>query len=351
MATYQEFRQKTRRRARQRRIRRALALLVGAAAVCLALWGALRLSGWLPAGLARPAQTDLSDPGQSAASDPGQSAVSDPAAEPTPTPAPALPAGEQPAFRETVSAGDLSWNTQTRVAAPTLNMTVASPYAAMVALPAQPLIDAAYFDTVTFIGDSITEGLHSYQTSVFGHSTILGIRSMGPDAVVNGSTVKNRVTGEQLVVLDALEASAPDAVYILLGTNSLVNASQAKEDAFLAYYGKMIDMIRERLLPGVRIYIQSIPPVDPSKTTKLSNEQMNRVNDQLARIAVEKECYFLDLDEVFADEAGNMKADYVQADGIHIKKPAYEAWIDYLARHVAYQRRNVYVEPNPLYIA
>ena len=339
MATYQEFRQKTRRRVRRRRLRRALALLAGAAVIAVAVWGALRLNGFVP----EQEQLVSTPP------------TSQPASEPAATIAPNgdyTPAGsEQPPWRETVSAGDMSWNTQTRVAAPTLNMTVTSPYGPMIALPAQPMIDISYFDTVTFIGDSITEGLHSYQTSVFGHSTILGIRSMGPDAVVNGSTVKNRVTGEELVVLDAVQASAPDAVYILLGTNSLVNANEQKEQSFLAYYAKMIDILRERLLPGVKIYIQSIPPVDPSKTTKLSNERVERVNNELARIAVEKECYFIDLDEVFADENGNMKADYVQADGIHIKKPAYEAWIDYLARHVAYQRRNVYKEPNPLYIA
>ena len=326
MATYQEFRQKTRRRARQRRLRRFMVLLIGAVLIAAAIWGALRLSGKLPLG-------------------------DEPAATPAVSHDYSQAGSEQPAMQDTVSAGDLSWNTQTRVAAPTLNMTVTSPYGPMIALPAQPMIDISYFDTVTFIGDSITEGLHSYQTSVFGHSTILGIRSMGPDAVVNGSTVKNRVTGEELVVLDVVQASAPDAVYILLGTNSLVNANEQKEQSFLAYYAKMIDMLRERLLPGVKIYIQSIPPVDPSKTTKLSNERVERVNNELARIAVEKECYFIDLDEVFADENGNMKADYVQADGIHIKKPAYEAWIDYLARHVAYQRRNVYKEPNPLYIA
>lgn len=340
MATYQEFRQKTRRRARRRRLRRALALLVGAGLIVAAAWGALRLTGYLP-WLDIPA---IALPGGA------------PAATPTPTPTPAAtpaatPEPDQPAMRETVSAGDMSWNTQTRVAAPTLNMTVTSPYGPMVALPAQPMIDISYFDTVTFIGDSLTEGMQSYETSVYGRSTILGIRSMGPDAVVNGSTVKNKVSGEELVVLDAVQASAPDAVYILLGTNSLVNAGEQKERSFLAYYDRMIDMLRERLLPGVRIYIQSIPPVDPSKTTKLNNAQIERVNNELARIAVEKECYFLDLDEVFADENGNMRADFVQADGIHIKKPAYEVWIDYLARHVAYQRRYVYKEANPLYIA
>lgn len=339
VATYQEFQQRTRRRRAKRRLRRALALLCAAFIICTAAWLTIRVMSRLSDG---EANTDSL----------GGDASGVVAPQPTPPAGSGTPeapqAGPVP-MRASVDPGDTSWNTSGPVEQ-TIDRTVTSPNAAMLALPELGQVDIAYFDGVTFIGDSVTEGFDAYNTAVDGHSALLGIRSMGPDAVVNKATVRNRATNRELVVLDEVVASQPNAVYILLGTNSLVNASEAKEQSFLAYYGRMIDMLREVLDPAVRIYVQAIPPVRPDRTTKLSNEQIARVNDQLAALALQKGCAFLDLHEVFEDAEGNLKEEYAQADGIHVKPAAYDAWIDYLSRHVVYDKRNPYVSDSPYYI-
>lgn len=53
---------------------------------------------------------------------------------------------------------------------------------------------------------------------------------------------------------------SPEALYILFGTNTLVNGSEDTATKFITYYEKMIDMFHESL-PNVPIYVQSIPGV------------------------------------------------------------------------------------------
>ena len=59
-----------------------------------------------------------------------------------------------------------------------------------------------------------------------------------------------------------LAAARPKKLYILLGTNTLTTLGAS--DRFLAYYGQMLDMLREALGEDCVIYVQSIPPVRPS---------------------------------------------------------------------------------------
>ena len=53
----------------------------------------------------------------------------------------------------------------------------------------------------------------------------------------------------------------------------------------------------------------------------------------MAAIALEKNCYFLNLWEVLADENGDLIESYAQPDGYHIKPEGYAVWVDYLCSH------------------
>ena len=52
-----------------------------------------------------------------------------------------------------------------------------------------------------------------------------------------------------------------------------------------------------------------------------------------AAIALEKDCYFLNLWEVLADENGDLNESYAQPDGYHVKPDGYSVWVEYLAAH------------------
>ncbi len=204
-----------------------------------------------------------------------------------------------------------------------------------------------YFDTVTFLGDSLTQGFQIYETGL-PNAHYCAYRGVGPNAVVNGMTC-TRVDGQTEIPLEALAASQPKAVYILLGANVLTRDTDYS--SFLSYYDRMLDMIRETL-PEAVIYVQSITPVRPEVREEerhdgMYGERFARVNNDLAALALEKGCYFLDLWEFLADENGDLKAEYAQPDGYHLKPEGYAAWVEYLRTHTAPTAAEAVPESSP----
>ena len=167
-------------------------------------------------------------------------------------------------------------------------------------------MDLNYFADAAFLGDSLTVGFSDYQINL-GGALVCGYTGVGPDAIVNRTAVKNSVRGEE-IALDVLAAAQPKKLYILLGTNTLTTLGAS--DRFLAYYGQMLDMLREALGPDCVIYVESVPPVRPKAAAEkpgLASDVLRGVNEQLAQLAASKGCVYLDLWEALADGEGNLK--------------------------------------------
>ena len=120
----------------------------------------------------------------------------------------------------------------------------------MVAVPMLGTVTKDYFNTVTFAGDSIASGLGIYDTG-YHNAHYATYVSAGVQTFVNNVSVKNAVTGATETPMETIAASQPDYLYILVGTNNLV--VQGSEDSFIAYYERLIDMLRAQLSPGVTI--------------------------------------------------------------------------------------------------
>ena len=139
-----------------------------------------------------------------------------------------------------------------------------------------------------------------------------------------------------------LAAARPKKLYILLGTNTLTTLGAS--DRFLAYYGQMLDMLRQTLGDGCTIYVQSIPPVRPSAAAEkpgLASDVLHGVNEQLAQLAASKGCVYLDLWETLADGEGNLKEMLAAPDGVHLSAGnGYGAWVTYLRNHAKYSADN-----------
>lgn len=208
--------------------------------------------------------------------------------------------------------------------------------------PASGQVDLSYFSDAAFLGDSLTVGFSDYKINL-GGALICGYTGVGPDAIVNRSAVKSSVRGEE-VALDVLAAAQPKKLYILLGTNTLTTVGAA--DRFLAYYGQMLDALRQTLGEDCVIYVESIPPVRPEAAAEkpgLASDIIRSVNEQLALLAADKGCVYLDLWETLADGEGNLKEVLAAPDGVHFSAGnGYGAWVTYLRNHAKYSADNVW---------
>lgn len=242
-----------------------------------------------------------------------------------------------------------AWDTATPVEQ-TIDLEYLNTDSRMAALPALGTVERSHFDTVTFLGDSITEGMECYATG-YQNAHVRAYRGAGPESVVYNTTVKDHIRNVQEPAFDAVVQTQPDALYILFGTNTLVNGSEDTATKFITYYEKMIDMFHESL-PNVPIYVQSIPGVQEwVKDSKpgLQNDRIKLVNNLLANMALRKGCYFVNIAEALNQPDGSQIDEY-EADGIHMQPVGYTAWCNYLATHTAWDRRNTYAGENPLYI-
>ena len=338
-----------------RNVRRFLLVLLVAALMAIAgLAGYLLGSGKLPVPAASVQQTSEEAAG------PAATPAATPAPTPAPTPTPAQAAGtstqesaENTGYTPTrllAQVDTAAWDTAAKVT-PTLNQDYQNTDYRMVALPMQGTVTRDYFNTVTFVGDSLTSGLGIYDTG-YKNAHYAAYKNAGPDVVVNNSTVTNAVTGATETPIETIVASQPDYVYLLYGTNTLVSPNN--EDQLLAYYGRMIDILREKLNPGVIFYIQAIPGVqeDVVQTRPgLDNNRIINVNNMLANLALTKGCYFVNIREALTKPDGSMVDEYdAEYDGVHFNPTGYQAWADYLATHTAWNNRSVYIGQNPLKI-
>ena len=204
-------------------------------------------------------------------------------------------------------------------------------------------VDLSYFSDAALLGDSLTVGFSDYSINL-GGALICGYTGVGPDAIVNRSAVKSSVRGPE-VAMDVLTAAQPKKLYILLGTNTLTTLGAS--DRFLAYYGQMLDELRQTLGEDCIIYVQSIPPVRPAAAEKkpgLASDVLRSVNEQLAQLAASKGCVYLDLWETLADGEGNLKEMIAAPDGVHLSAGnGYGAWVTYLRNHAKYSASNPWI--------
>ena len=153
--------------------------------------------------------------------------------------------------------------------------------------------------------------------------------------------VGQRADGTKIEMWDEINVQQDVAnIYILLGANALL---QQTDDGFLKFYGELLDKLRVRF-PDTPIYVQSITPTTQEygeKKPQLEREHLKLINNAIAKLAVSKGLYYVDLWEVMADENGYLRADLAGSDGLHLLDGSkYRPWLDYLAAHTIYSAHN-----------
>ena len=155
------------------------------------------------------------------------------------------------------------------------------------ALPALGTVERSHFDTVTFLGDSITEGMECYATG-YQNAHVRAYRGAGPESVVYNTTVKDHIRNVQEPAFDAVVRPSPMRCISCSAPTPWSTAARTPPPSSSPIMKKMIDMFHESL-PNVPIYVQSIPGVQEwVKDSKpgLQNDRIKLVNNLLANMAL-----------------------------------------------------------------
>ena len=184
-------------------------------------------------------------------------------------------------------------------------------------------VDESYFDDALFLGDSHTDGLRCY--APFANATYYTRNGLILQQVFTKSYAE--VNGEKLTLEQALAGQSFGKIYVMLGINE-VNFRAA--DKFLEEYRAMLATLHE-LQPDALIFVQSVlhTTQEKSETSEFKNEKIDAYNAALQTLADNESIFYLDVNPVFDDETGALRADW-SGDGIHVRAPYYGGWREVL---------------------
>ena len=192
--------------------------------------------------------------------------------------------------------------------------------------PAVFQADTSYFDDALFIGDSRTVGLSEYGN--LGNAEVVADSGMNVHEIFD----KNFATrsGEKKSLEMILSEERFGKIYLMLGINEL----GYDFDYTVAKYKKLVEKLRETQ-PAALIFLQANLHVTAGKSAAsgiYNNENIDRFNRAIGQLADNRYLFYLDVNELFDDEGGNLAEEYT-ADNSHVLGIYYEDWVEWLLKH------------------
>lgn len=179
------------------------------------------------------------------------------------------------------------------------------------------------FSGVLFIGDSRTVGLWEYgnlgNAQVFANSGMSVYNLFDAKVTLRDGSKK---TLEQVLSQDRYLT-----IYVMLGINELGYDRQRT----VAQYRSIVNRIQE-MQPEAQLILEANLHVTQKKSSKspiYNNENINALNGEIKKIADAERCYYINVNELFDDENGNLKAAYT-SDGSHVLGKYYSIWVDWI---------------------
>ncbi|ARC57151.1 N-acylneuraminate cytidylyltransferase [Frondihabitans sp. 762G35] len=158
-------------------------------------------------------------------------------------------------------------------------------------------------EKIVFLGDSLTEG-GDWQ-------------AWFPDDEVVNLGVGGDTTADVLERLDEVVQTAPDSIVLLIGTNDF-GSRRSVEQVVRNVESILVDL--RRLLPGVRLLLQSIMPRGSDYGDRIQD-----ANRHLRQFAATVRAQYLDLWPALSVD-GHLNPD-LSDDGLHLTAAGYEAWL------------------------
>ena len=187
-------------------------------------------------------------------------------------------------------------------------------------------VDADYFATSLFIGDSRIEGLHDYSgwdKAYFAYKTGLSVFNMMSETL---NTNDGKCT-----LSEVLENYTFDNIYIMIGINELGSGTVSD---FADKYKENLETIRS-LQQDARIIILGIMYVTKEYSDSSdvdNNENINAKNAAIASFANGTDIFYLDMNPAVVDENMALRED-ISFDGVHLIAKYYYLWTDFMCSH------------------
>ncbi len=196
--------------------------------------------------------------------------------------------------------------------------------------PAEVSYDKEFFNNDLFIGDSITTGFYLYNK--------LDMRNVA--AAVGYTPYKawhnpvDLYDGTSATALEYAAAMQPERIYIMLGSNGLLNLPLMKTS-----YPEFLDELIAAC-PDSAVYCMSVPPITYDSSAAaysgITNQMALDLNDYIKNtICVDYNLEYLDICTLLSDSDGYFSHDYAEADGMHFKGAAYDVVLDYIENAVS----------------
>ncbi len=165
--------------------------------------------------------------------------------------------------------------------------------------------------TTVFLGDSLTEAGNWAERF--------------PELDVINLGVSGDTTEQVLERLHDVAERGPSTIVVMVGTNDL--AWRRSVEQIVRNMESILWRLRNEL-PNARILVQSVLPRDRELA-----DRVREINIHLRQFAPTVKAEWVDLWPVFAEEDGEIKADYSD-DRLHLNEAGYSAWAEELRRRL-----------------
>ena len=188
------------------------------------------------------------------------------------------------------------------------------------------IVEKEYFDDALFIGDSRTVGISEFgelNNATFFANTGMSVYNVFEKNVSVPQVGKLKL--EQLLTYKKF-----GKIYIMLGINEL----GYNQEKTLKKYKDLLKFIQEKQSNAI-IYIEANLHVTAERYNKdktINNININKINNEISQLADNEKIFFIDVNEKFDDENGNLSSNYTQ-DNVHIYAKYYKEWSDWLSQN------------------
>lgn len=195
--------------------------------------------------------------------------------------------------------------------------------------PVQRPADASYFDDALFIGDSRTMGLWEYGD--LGNATVLADSGMSVYKILQENL--KSADGGTYTLQTLLEENTYGKIYLMLGINEL----GYDFDATVKKYEELVSTIRQ-LQPDAILFIEANLHITKEKSDTsdiFNNDNINRFNEAVSKLADNEHIFYLDVNPLFDDERGGLSPEYT-SDKVHVLGKYYLDWSKWLLEQAVF---------------